>query len=1537
MSHVVIPSSAPLHSVQGDGFRKTYYSSIQVNRSQEYRWKVYLGDVVAFSTEPALSLAGIEKWEPKHYQKASPHWKIGLVVGLAQVASPKSINFECSVQLLEKLLDNSSATKKLRKTLRPWRKSSATNDTCQTPHLLLKSNKFETIDPLKLLPVTITMMEREEFKQGVQIGSEESLSLKFHCSKSISEDGSDIINEEPKADEWALLNSSSSSFSMDALHIPKPLQEAWPKWSVIQEKPALLNHLINGFRKAIKEKRKAFKEKQNVYNHEKRRAVLENQPDNKEVDVNDASAVKTNKRKEAGSGKDGSNSKKRIRIQLPNEVPEDKTPFKPQPSTSTNKKALPSIMKNKSTNSSKSTRKQNSESNNKKQPASFTARRQARSVNNKAKATTAKTTPKTKAKATPKAKAKPSMKVQAPKKGKTLSKQECGTPSTADTNSTDEAMPSRGRRKTILSNAKPTFQLQISPLSESVLTQKHDGQQSDFYESVEIAIDKNVFKKRIVPKSKTFRIAVGNMLAVRSDDSIARTWTPFGIKWGVAQLVAIYKVKSNKEWMMDVRWFYRHREIKESNRSRLGDFSKSRGLLEKTEVYTCPLESALPAYVILTSEGGKTRVGQLPTVCKEDGLPIIYFLCQHLQKGKRVVNVKDWNNYHKSIASIPDSLTRGLVNEAVNSSLADIYKALISQRVCVDPEEGTDDEPSSASDEEMEEPNPLAVVPLTPQPILERWGKKFYDGIRLDIDQNSLSSDFCPTTKQWTLKVGYIIPIYCEHESLSNYGGKSKCWYPFVASWSAGQVVSIYRTESGEWMMQIRWFHRFFELNDGQKSGLKSLDKAHIVFETEEYTHLPVTSAFPGRVVLTSCDTDDWEIATSLVAGLPLIPRLCAYMCLDDDIDISMDWTNYDIDLNSKSVPVPLVRGLLLAPTHRENKEWILTLSRYYRKYITLRGSDPNEEVFRKWQSKGEKPLSIKYEGPIRFEPRDVNMLCSHLLETASSPSREFFRNLKNTAPVKYIASPLKKMKRMKKHSFSCNVGDIVCFYDANAKNKTDHILMKNMKHPWYPFQVSWSFGQVLSIYRDSTGGSDNIPCVEIRRLYRASELPMAVQVFLPSIEDNEREEVFETDDIIEKLPASSLLGTADIYLGQYKTGANEEDISRPISIASCRCRFFYLTAYQRLQPLFSSGFSHQIWFRRFQGRGLQLSRMVKKFKSLGESMAIPLPTGKNPLDIRILLGENRNAGKSTTTGVCKARALPQENASQRRLFADALIPPQWSTFDCCDLFYDQEDQRLDWKVEIGDFVATRNATPKEGSWYPFREPWIPCQVLAIYSDGDKEKHDSVSLESLQFELGILQMKSSGSAEMGLAEIGECNPPRTKIMGAVDLLGPLSLYHRGVQCNVDSDKAHLPWAVCRASETLSSELTTKSLGISSVYSKTDITNVLQKLGGNQKLKPSRSEDKTHSMHNVVRKSGDAWTSVAPSYVDLSRYRAYYTELNLIPPHKCSSDKNNRSDRTPWVVRMGDIVMINCDGAKRSPMECNWGGKIVSIEVIRIII
>jgi hypothetical protein len=358
----VVPASEPIYSHRGvdDKLLTKYYSSFHIHWSDDFQWKVHLGSVVAIST-PNLTLRKLQDWEPNHFAMSSAHsWKIGLVLALKQVASPKHQQVECTVQWLHKALDlQKKHIQNLKTSCRPYKKQEPRS---KLPHILLKdcttstttttnknnnnntsssssstNSSIETLDPsVKLLPVQITMLTKEEFGEGVLHEEEVGWKLRFHCPKYIAEDGN-LKNEDP--DPWAMLNAAHKS-NDDKIIIPRPLQQAWGSWNAVKETPELLQNLIRGFRHAMEDKHKLYIEESKRAASESRKAALEQYSQNQQQqqEEEESSSIspannnnKNNKRKATTtSSRKAASSTKKIRIQEPT-TGEEEEPLREPP------------------------------------------------------------------------------------------------------------------------------------------------------------------------------------------------------------------------------------------------------------------------------------------------------------------------------------------------------------------------------------------------------------------------------------------------------------------------------------------------------------------------------------------------------------------------------------------------------------------------------------------------------------------------------------------------------------------------------------------------------------------------------------------------------------------------------------------------------------------------------------------------------------------------------------------------------------------------------------------------------------------------------------------------------------------------------------------------------------------------------------------------------------------------------------------------------------------------------------------------------
>eukprot|EP00980_Cylindrotheca_fusiformis_P003743 scaffold831_cov109-Cylindrotheca_fusiformis.AAC.5 len=1500
-------TSIPIYTSRGKNVRNDFYTELEISYSKELRWKVHLGDVIAIAAGPnndELTIPKIQAFQPNHYTKASPHWKIGLVTALTQVISPKTQTWQITVQYLHKILDTPFCKdKRIRDSYRPYQKNSKTS---QLPHVLIRTSILDKyIRPEQILPIQIQMLAQKEFlKEGVAVVDDDATTnsssdgirqrhLQFFCPKALQPDGT-LINIDP--DAWAQLNahsigmlgSSSSPTSAMNTRIPMPLQQAWKlDTALMEEYPEVLPALVQGYRQVTKNKR----------NERKQLQKLMMQQENERLQQEKAQQQQEQRDSKRPLSGGTSSQSKRVRIQEPNQNRKNR-PAPSRPALVVRKEVQPTP------------------------PPTTAANLQP------TKTTTSSSTKTKKKKETP---------IQLQQKPKSTNK------------------------------------IKVKPLSkEPLLRYAH----KEFYESVQIPLDFHVFTEPPKTMPTFFGISIGQVVAIREEEKEDhQASSPFEVPWSPAQILSIFcqrnYAKKKPKWFVQIRWFFQCHEL-DSTQQECIRADPHYGMIESMQVEnSIEVECVLPAHIqvatstttsSLRGKKSKNNSGIVTTTDSNDGLPRIQFSCRHLQTAKAeiVPLQKDWDGYHlycnekKMVESTPPLplergwtfLTKSLrakYRELFQISDADSMVSTVStkkkrKKSKVDNDAFTLSTADSIKEQQQEPESvttfvikTLKITPLTNQPpVYQRWGRQFHDAVRLDIDHQSLVKGFLPKTKRWTIKVGYVVPIRMKKSFVpACYRTKKQYWHPFTQPWSAAQIVSIYYKpktnnnqgdgdedeSSGEWMMQVRWFSRFHELLHRQQEGLESFDKPNVLFETEEYSHISVSSTFPGRLVITSNEQDNWEVERSLFTGLPLIPKLCGHICLDEEIDSSTDWTNYDLDM--KRLPAPLIRGLLLDPRNRENKEWILMLGRCYKRVIQERGTDVDEEILEKWR--GSKGRRLVTHDSVVFQPEKVQISAGVEVFSSSSPKRDFYRAIRLTLPVDFIAAPSKLEKRCKKHRFGCKVGDVVCFHSKNSVKPPDYIRMKHIKHPWFPYRIPWSFGQILSIHRNDTTGSLN---VEIRRLLRRAELPRFVQAFAPTNEDGAREEVFESD-VVQEIPASCLLGTASVFLGHHDRAAICNDGSPAgQSRVSIRSKFFYFHQVKRIQQLYSLGFTPESWFRRFQERNLSLSNFCNEFEGLRRELSNEL-FANGGLDVSELLGSAKKGDEPLGRGILS------RTPSSRSFFTEVKVRPNWSRFEDAKLLYPEQDEHQRWKLKLGDFVAVEDHEPSHSSSrYPFVKSWCPAQILAIYLD-DNSAEGKMD-DDLCFQIRVLQMGESPSD--GLPVMEELEPRRLQIIATKDLLGPILACPPGdsFESKWKPEQIYLPRAPCWASKSLFLDLP-KVLKNATVYAGDDVPEILAAACVDrepQEMDVDKDDDGSQNKHG----SGTAWTKAAPFHIDMSQLRAYYSEMCLLPLRQSYAvgvkDDELRQSR---IVKMGDAVLVHCDGAKRYPMDCNWSvGEVVAI-------
>jgi len=1031
-------------------------------------------------------------------------------------------------------------------------------------------------------------------------------------------------------------------------------------------------------------------------------------------------------------------------------------------------------------------------------------------------------------------------------------------------------------------------------------------------------------------KHHLFHLKIGSVVAVHYKESISTTdsWSPFLVPYGVAQVMNIFKDESidsgDGSWRLTIKWFYRHPELQNGRRSKTVEpMNKIDGLVETYESCDCSVNEILPAYIDLTSD--TDEFVRCPRQEQgNDGFPIVRMLCQHLECSRgRFRRQTDWNyNYRtflKSFLMNSEKNLPGPFQRAVEKLPPSLKK---SHRTWFEDLSHQRETKSHGSEESLSDLPQLDIAPELNRTPYDYNGTQYFDSICLNLQKMQLHTTLrSKASNRWTIAVGFIIPVYAQRARLgknSNSGG----WYPFQKKWCPAQIVALYKNECGRWMMEIRWFDRFDEILQQHKESLPHMNRPHIIFETEVYDHVPVTAALPGRVILSSVENkENWNAIISDATGLPLIPRVCNHICLDEEIDTCTDWSNYD--LNISQIPPCLSRGLLSRPRNRKSKKLLSTLSRYYIKMISKRGPDTDHCCLKKWSSEKSHLVQIKKSFCQRFVPGGSTVdLGPHLLAVNQErKTLDFFKSVTIHSLNEYLVSPSMDMKRRKENLFECAIGDIVCYFDEHAGNTASYTSTQHSKNPWYPFEIPWSYGQILAIYKGSKEEHVN---VELRRFYRLSELSDEASRFLPLHLEGNREEIFESNDVTKALDADRLLGTADVFLGNHKTSGND-NVSRESQrfIISCRCKFFYLKSFQRLQPIFWSSLLPAGWQQGLQQRGYQQSSFVNKYEKLQQLLKKNLDRG---LICEMLISNEDTEKEGSCIRLGKAI---KSSASQYSFYAEASLHPQWSLFCASDYFsLAESSDRKSWTLKIGDIVAVKDfETSQSDDSYPFSFPWYPGQVIAVFNEANSNE-----LNSVNFEIRRLQFEISDNIQRRL--VTTCESSTTTTINSKSLLGPVVLY--SPETNVETDlsvtQTHLPLSEFMAAVSLKIDIES-ALQLSKLYKADDKVKIRQlaqtEVINIQAPKSSSLHSDSSSRHE--RNRGKLQPATQPFRVDESSLRAFYRDVTVMPQCKISRGGTYEVNSAPVTIKIGDTIRARFEGPKRFPYDCNWS----IVEVVAI--
>jgi hypothetical protein len=312
----------------------------------------------------------------------------------------------------------------------------------------------------------------------------------------------------------------------------------------------------------------------------------------------------------------------------------------------------------------------------------------------------------------------------------------------------------------------------------------------------------------------------------------------------------------------------------------------------------------------------------------------------------------------------------------------------------------------------------------------------------------------------------------------------------------------------------------------------------------------------------------------------------------------------------------------------------------------------------------------------------------------------------------------------------------------------------------WYPFVGPWRVGQVLNIYRDVTlppphknAFSDTAAArLEVRWFLRPMELPEGVrQVLPPPLAGAADEELYESDIVTTNVPVEHVLGPVALYLGHHTQVAHAPSAAVPVRDdvpqATARCRYYYLSTREQLQPLFGGSESlPRRWFRRLVERGFQVSPLTQSDDQLRQGIELGLdlqlgassfPGGDGGLFsdwMRPLLEEEELDLVQRCDSVFRNPPLAGPPSPPRQYLLATQLLPSWSKMAQADFVCPASDRKgLRWTLRVGDVVAMEAAAvttgPEETECFPYTVRWRAAQVLALYRNSDADQHLLLELQ----------------------------------------------------------------------------------------------------------------------------------------------------------------------------------------------------------------
>jgi hypothetical protein len=1008
-------------------------------------------------------------------------------------------------------------------------------------------------------------------------------------------------------------------------------------------------------------------------------------------------------------------------------------------------------------------------------------------------------------------------------------------------------------------------------------------------------------------------VHLGDLVAVEAHDHDPASWPvplttfPYSSGWRLAQVVAFDNDNICVRWFRslsktDVVWQHLVGP-KQPWRAAVLQVTELDPHLVFEDVMTAaiPVAHVLPCVITILPSSARGQSPEPYFSNEDEDVPAWHIFCKCTHRLVKsddnwtLERCRDWDSYSDAVATgtaVPPPLLR-----AWQSSLADLQFAFQNR-------------PMTTPRLQI---NRLEVDPATVQPCSapvyqcsEAKDKKdleFFTGLEWPWDGSHWANrpNGTPSSRRSVLTVGQVVALRAPPFALNH-----NPTHPFVVPWSAAQVLALYRKDT--YFLQVRWLCPWAAMPAEARLAAgwsradawtrqQNADERHFL-EVNHVAHDIPLSHVLGRVVTDGSAADD---------EVPIVVR---YALDNNQVRPVSGWSS----LTTKQLPAPLGRGLLAPDSFTAQHATLRAAYETYSRQIlgvrstavTLQQGQwtdvvvPNDEEEDTITSHSTWPRDLLLPAPLVPSASP-----DYILWRAPATGPRFFHRLNVVTRPQRCHSRVTGKKGSPPVSWTVQLGDVVCLAVAlGTPPQTDE------RQPWFPFVGPWRLAQILAIYQ-----SDNDDLrLEVRWLYRQSDLPRRVHGWMPATNDLE---VFETDDVVNDVPADWILGRVQLTFLPAAAPMQTDGVP----LVRARCRFYY--AQERFQPL-------SAWQQNIQ-RGCQLSRHAARHPELAAAMAQ-----------RFSWSEPMTSTVPATAPVLFTRSVQGQNVD---FFVTTWVPFRSDRYLATTLRggLDHEWPRF-WQLAAGDVVASKLESTTDSApgevYRPFFQPWTACQILSLYR----------SIEgSLGIEVRALRTHFD-DMDSGLPHVYETKEAVVQTLAQEDLYGPLTLLLGSDPQKFDhvwrqGSDPKPPIAPClyqgmfclemnapiARSERMIDGLLKRGIAYSNEYQPSEVPLVVQSVRRQVRVfnspeydtgEESVVEDFEEESEGMQTEAEDRCSLTTPPFhIDRSSGSKYYSSLSVCPPYDdyATVVPSDVLESPPvWTVKLGDMVIVRSSDSFAGP-------------------